>query len=190
MSDPDRDARPRPQFGEYASPEEQQARIRQPDATWALRSGQAPDEADPPSAPPAPATPARAPAAHPRRRTIDRIATFALLGYGLFQVLTSIPALTDFPAYAEMLLEVMGAQAELSDPAAGRGWGIAAALVLGLGWIATAWVSWRSLRAARLTFWIPLVAGIVFNMIASTLMLIPLLNDPAVRGALAAVVGA
>ena len=34
------DERPRPQYGEYATPEEQRARIQQPDATWALETGQ------------------------------------------------------------------------------------------------------------------------------------------------------
>ena len=33
---PQRPTRPRPQYGEYATPEEQRARIKQPDTTWAL----------------------------------------------------------------------------------------------------------------------------------------------------------
>ncbi len=33
--------RPRPQYGEYATPEEQRARIQHPDVTWALETGQA-----------------------------------------------------------------------------------------------------------------------------------------------------
>ena len=37
MSDPD--PRPRPQYGEYASPEEQRARIAKPDVTDALSTG-------------------------------------------------------------------------------------------------------------------------------------------------------
>jgi hypothetical protein len=181
--------RPRPQFGEYASPEEQRARIQQPDATWALETGQSLDD---PATPPAPPTSAPAPVqtpaatASPRPRRIDRIATFALLGYGLFTVLTSIPSLADYSGYVDTLLGVMGVEAEYSVPAGAQIWGVAAALVLGLGWIATAALSWTNLRRGRLTWWIPLTAGVVFNLIAGGLMLVPIMSDPALWNALMA----
>jgi hypothetical protein len=181
--------RPRPQFGEYASPEEQRARIQQPDATWALESGQSLDDPARPPAPPAPVpasvqTPAAVPSPRPRRA--DRIATFALLGYGLFTVLTSIPSLADYSGYVDTLLSVMGVEAEYSVPAGAQIWGIAAALVLGLGWIATAALSWTNLRRGRLTWWIPLTAGVVLNLIAGALMLVPIMSDPALWNALMA----
>lgn len=171
--------RPRPQYGEYATPEEQRARIRQPDATSALETGRPAI----PAAEAAPAAPA-AVGAPPRPRTVDRIATIALLAYGLFTVVSSFPAFLDYGAYAETMFAVMGVDAELADPAAGRPWGIAAALVLAVGWIATALLSWRSLRRGRLTWWIPLVAGAVFTFAAGMLMIVPLMNDPAVWDAL------
>lgn len=171
--------RPRPQYGEYATPEEQRARIRQPDATSALETGRPAI----PSAEAAPAAPA-AVGAPPRPRTVDRVATIALLAYGLFTVVSSFPAFLDYGAYAETMFAVMGVDAELADPAAGRPWGIAAALVLAVGWIATALLSWRSLRRGRLTWWIPLVAGAVFTFAAGMLMIVPLMNDPAVWDAL------
>lgn len=171
--------RPRPQYGEYATPEEQRARIRQPDATSALEAGLPAV----PAAETAPAAPA-AVGAPPRPRTVDRVATIALLAYGLFTVVSSFPAFLDYGAYAETMFAVMGVDAELADPAAGRPWGIAAALVLAVGWIATALLSWRSLRRGRLTWWIPLVAGAVFTFVAGMLMIVPLMNDPAVWDAL------
>lgn len=171
--------RPRPQYGEYATPEEQRARIRQPDATSALETGRPAI----PAAEAAPAAPA-AVGAPPRPRTVDRVATIALLAYGLFTVVSSFPAFLDYGAYAETMFAVMGVDAELTDPAAGRPWGIAAALVLAVGWIATALLSWRSLRRGRLTWWIPLVAGAVFTFAAGMLMIVPLMNDPAVWDAL------
>lgn len=177
--------RPRPQYGEYATAEEQRARIRQPDATHALETG-------PPvmaAAEPAPAAPiavgaAGAAGAPPRPRTVDRIVTVALLAYGLFTVLSSFPAFLDYGAYAQAMFAVMGVDAELADPAAGRPWGIAAAVVLAVGWIATALLSWWSLRRGRVTWWIPLVAGVVFTFAAGMLMVVPLMNDPAVWDAL------
>lgn len=167
--------RSRPQYGEYATPEEQRARIQQP-APWQLEAV-APvmtDAVDPgiPSDPPV--------AAEKRQRPVDRIITFALLAYGLVNVISSVPAFLDYGAYAETILAAIGAEAEVSDPAGGRAWGIAAVIVLTIGWCATAVVSVWSMRAGRLTWWIPLVGGVVFIFLAGALMTIPLMNDPAV----------
>lgn len=163
----------RPQYGEYASPEEQRARIRLPDATRALETGQVPE-----------APPASSVAPTPRSRTVDRIITFALLGYGLFSVLTSIPAVVDYPLFASTFLALFGVDQPLADPAGARAWGLAAALVLGVGWVATLGFSWVSVRAGRLSFWIPLVGGVVFNAIFSVLIVVPLMADTAVWNAL------
>lgn len=215
MSTPAPDRPARPEYGEYATPEEQRARIQQPDATAALSSGQSLDapaappygaaptygSAPPPLQPGAPAPtvppavpPASGPAHAPakpagRPRMFDRVATFALLGYGLFNVLTSIPAFTDYAEYASTLLGVMGVDAEFTDAGAGRGWGMAAAFVLGLGWLLTAALSWLNLRRGRITWWIPLIGGVVFTLLASVLLLVPLFSDPTIWNALVGSVG-
>ncbi|MDF2493030.1 MAG: hypothetical protein K0Q58_1608 [Microbacterium sp.] len=41
-----------------------------------------------------------------------------------------------------------------------------------------------NLRAARISFWIPLVGGIVINMVASVLLVAPLMMDAPVWQAL------
>ena len=174
MSDP---IPPRPQYGEYATPEEQRARIRQPDA--ATVQAHEPAVAAAPVPTPAAASGA-APAVEPRRRMIDRIVTFALLAYGLVNLVTTFPALLDYGSYADTIFKLMGVDVELSDPAAGRPWGIAAALVLAIGWAITALVSWWSLRRGRRTWWIPVVGAIVFTVISAAIMLVPLMSDPAV----------
>ncbi|MHC2998507.1 DUF6264 family protein [Microbacterium sp. HJ5] len=178
------DPRPRPQFGEYATPEEQRARIKQPDAALVYEPAPVVESAAAAAAPAVPA-PARAgTAAAPRPRAIDRIVTFALLAYGLVNVVSSFPALVDFSAYAQTMFDLLGVDATLSDPAAGRPWGIAAAIVLAVGWLLTAAVSWMSMRRGRLSFWIPIVGGVVFTFASAMLMLVPLANDPAVWQAL------
>ena len=157
---------PRPRFGEYATPEEQAARIREPDVTDRLGSGEAPvGRADPvaPTVSPAPAA--------------DRIATWALLGYGLFTVVSAIPTLTDYGAFAATVLSGMGVEAPPDAAGAGRWWGLAAAIVLGTGWLVTAVLSLRRLRAGRLAFWIPLVAGLVCTTLATILLMVPLVTD-------------
>ncbi|NLP82280.1 hypothetical protein HF576_00295 [Microbacterium sp. CFH 90308] len=178
----DGSSRPRPQYGEYATPEEQRARIRQPDVTIALDAGR-PVEAAAPAAAPAVAAPG-ADVVPTRRRAVDRIVTFALLAYGLVNVISSFSAFLDYSAYADTMFTVLGVEAELADPASGRPWGIAAALLLTVGWLATAAVSWWSVSKGRLTWWIPLVAGVLFTFLAGMLMVIPLMNDPAAWEAL------
>ncbi|MFT4306444.1 MAG: DUF6264 family protein, partial [Microbacterium sp.] len=112
------------------------------------------------------------------------ILTLGLLGYGLFTVLTTIPTVADYGTFAANLLSTLGVDASLADPSAGRGWGIAASLVLGVGWIAAAAASWLSLRARHVSFWIPLAAGVLCNVISSMLLVVPLIADPTVWAAL------
>lgn len=179
------ESRPRPQYGEYATPEEQRARIQQPDMTRLLEAGQDPDVlggAVPPDSPSIVAKPA-APAMR-RGRFIDRVATIALLVYGLVNVVTGIPTMIDYQAYVDMVLELLGIDGQLADPMAGRPWGIAAALVLAIGWLLTAWVSWRSLARERVTWWIPLVAGIVFTFVSGVLLMVPIVSDPTLWNAI------
>ncbi|WOF24387.1 DUF6264 family protein [Microbacterium betulae] len=169
MSDRTDDARPLPRYGQYASPEEQRERMGVPER----------QDAQPPVAPtasPGPAETAPLVAGPSRGRLFDRAATVALLVYGLFNVVQSIPILLD----ATRMLQLMGVDVELSDPAASRAWGVAAVVLLALGWVATALLAWRSLRRGRLSFWVPVVGGIVFNLLASVVVVIPLLGDPAV----------
>ena len=165
--------RPRPQYGEYATPDVQRAHIRQPDPR--LQAAMAP----------APVAPSVVPASAVRpARMWDRIVTIALLVYGLVSVLYSVPQYLDPARYAHTLLAVLGVDAELSDPASARGWGIAAVVVLTVGWLATAFLSWRNVRAGRLAWWIPVVGGVVCSLIAGVLLTVPIMSDPAAAVAL------
>lgn len=207
MSGGEPDPRPRPQYGEYATPEEQRARIQQPDVTDALDTGRAPDagaaaRADGPGggagAWPGDRTGA-GPGAEPaadgagkrsaRGRTIDRIATIGLLAYGFITMIGAIPSMIDYGAYAATMLETMGVDAELSDPAAGRPWAVGASLVLAAGWLATAALSAWRLRRDRVAWWVPLAGGILFTFVAGMLVAVPLMSDPAVWRALQGTAG-
>ncbi|WJL95986.1 DUF6264 family protein [Microbacterium sp. ET2] len=180
------DPRPRPQYGEYATPEEQRARIQQPDVTVALETGAAPSEAAPgaPAPTPAPAEDGAPNLIASRRRFFDRVLTIALLVYAVFSVATAIPALVDYNGYVQTLFEFMGV-AEAPDPSLnGRAWGVAASVVLGVGLLLTAAVSWIMLQRGKITFWVPIVGGVVFNLLSGALLMVPLLSDPALMGAL------
>jgi hypothetical protein len=180
--------RPRPQYGEYATPEEQRARIAalggeapHPDVveTAQVPAGSAAsdphDSARQRLASPRPTTSAARPS-----RLADRVITVALLAYGLVTVLGAIPQLVDFTGFAQTWMDMAGIDATLADPAGGRAWGITAAVVYGAGWLLTAVLSWWSLSLRRLSWWIPLVGAIVTFVIVSLLLAAPLLSDPGV----------
>ncbi|MCM3503324.1 DUF6264 family protein [Microbacterium sp. P26] len=173
-------SRPRPQFGEYATPEEQRARIQRPEVTEALDAGVAPQ--------PAPVVPEPARASQPaaagfpvpttRGARVDRIVTFGLLFYGLFSVVTTIIQLLNFPEYAETGARMLGVEATFTNLSAGYVWGAAAAAVYGIGWLATAVLTWRRLKRGRLAFWIPLVGFVVTALIAGICVTVALVGDP------------
>ena len=176
--------RPRPQYGEYATPEEQRARIKQPDTTWLLDTGQDPDALHGAAAPAAPSTVAQPGTPVRQRRVVDRVITVALLIYGLVNVVITVPSMLDYDTYLATILGLLGVDAELADPSAGRPWAIAAAVVLGVGWLLTAYLSWRSLARGRITWWIPLLGAVVFTFVSGTLLVVPIASDPSVWNAI------
>lgn len=183
MSDDSRHAaqggaeRPRPQFGEYATAEEQRARIQRPEVTEALEAGVAPQQTPQPQPAPAADAPAGFPAPASRGARVDRIVTFGLLFYGLFSVVTTIVQLLDFPEYAERGAQMLGVTATFTNLSAGYVWGAAAALVYGVGWLLTAVVTWRRLRRGRIAFWVPLVGFVATALIAGICVTMALVGD-------------
>lgn len=177
MSD-DKDDRPEPQYGVYATPEEQRARIQKPDATWSLDTGESvTDAAVPASGSNAGAAPA---AVDPgRSRAIDRIITFALLAYALVNVAVAALALLDFPQYAATVFEVMGIPGEFTNLDGGQTWGTAAAVALIIGYLITAWFSVRRTMAGKIAWWVPLVGAVVTHLVVGALAIVPLMSDPA-----------
>ena len=172
------DERPRPQYGEYATPEEQRARIQQPEATWSLDTGQGVDggqvheaPADAPAvAPTAPLTPARG---------VDRVATLALLALGALNVIITAVSYFDLAGLANRAMEMLGVTGEFTNIESAQLWGPIAAVVLVAGFVLTAFIAWRNLRAGRISWWIPLVGAIATYIVVYVCIAIPLLGDPA-----------
>lgn len=165
MTTPSPDPRPRPQYGEYASPQEQRAHIRQPQAPPAPTAAPVPEA-------PAPAVPARAVA-------VDRIVTIAMLAYGAVSVIVTIPTLLDLAPLLDQVYKMWGVPGTFTATAAARGWGIVAAAVLAVGFVATAFIAGRMLRRGRRAWWIPLVGAVVTYIVMSFVMIAPLMADPA-----------
>ncbi|MCJ1706939.1 DUF6264 family protein [Microbacterium sp. VKM Ac-2923] len=173
----DAEARPRPQFGEYATPEEQRARIRRPEVTEALEAGVAPqtEQIEQPAPAAVPSAGARAKAL--RGPLWDRILTGGLLAYGLVSTVSTIVQLLDFPRYAESAADILGVDTTYTNLQAGYVWGAAAALVYGIGWLLTAVLTWRRLTRGRVAFWIPLVGFIATAVIAGVCVTLALVGD-------------
>ncbi|MDR6691389.1 hypothetical protein J2X55_002301 [Microbacterium sp. 1154] len=169
--------RPRPQYGEYATPEEQRARIQRPEVTEALEAGVAP-QPEPVVEQRASSKPAPMPVPTTRGGRIDRIVTFGLLVYGLFSVVTTIIQLLNFPEYANNFARVFRVDATFTNLTAGYLWGAAAAAVTGIGWLFTALFTWRSMKRGRISFWIPIVGALISTIIAAVLSLIGMSSDP------------
>ncbi|WP_345803162.1 DUF6264 family protein [Microbacterium sp. AZCO] len=185
MSDADRPRpeygeRPRPAYGEYATPEEQRARIQQPDATWAIETGQAPSETGATTPAPAPAPAWGPPPPSPRAmRNTDRTVTLILLVVGAFNVAVTAFSYFDLASLADQAMKILGIPGEFTNTEAAALWGPIAAGVLIIGYLLTAFLSWLSLRAHRVSWWIPLVGAVVTYIGVYVCLSVPLLGDPA-----------
>lgn len=124
--------------------------------------------------PPAARTPAPAVAS----RAWDRILTVALLVFGLFNVLTGIPAMLQLAESLDQAYASQGFGDYTSDGLASA-LGIAANIVNVLLLVAAVAASVRQLRTGRLAFWIPLVAGATAVVVTIVLIGAAMLGDPA-----------
>ncbi|RUQ99205.1 DUF6264 family protein [Labedella endophytica] len=190
-------ARPRPQFGELATPEEQRAAIAVPLDVAASESvpvveadATAREKADGKAAAKAAAKADRD--AEPTladqkesstgtavRAPSDRFASWALLGLGLFNILTTSSALIDLPAAITQFFA-----ADDLDPygpvGTARVLGIAA-LVVSVGlWILTLVLVQRRVNAGRISWWIPLVTGLISIIVVLVCVGGAMMIDPAV----------
>jgi hypothetical protein len=150
------DPRPRPQYGEYATPEE----------VAALRG--VPLEPPPPIMPPPPTgspaaarTASRVGAPLTGWRRFDRPITIALILFGVFNVVQSAPLFLDFVPTLELAAKSVTyvdlASLEFGDAARIGGYVLFAMSIVLV--IAAAGFSYLALSRSRVAFWIPLAAA-------------------------------
>ena len=162
--------RPRPQYGEYATPEEQLRRSGREAVVPVVVHAPAVVESS------APAVKDPAQPAHP----VDRLAALALLAYGLWNVITSVLAFLNPSSLMTTMMQMLGISGSFSNYEQAKTWGMVAAILLIVGWTATAALTLRRLRRGKLAWWVPLVGGAVFVLLSSLCLLIPFYGDPAV----------
>ena len=164
--------RPRPQYGEYATPEEQLRRSGKEAAPPPVVHVPVPTPVAQPE--PAPADVARP--AHP----VDRLVALALLAYGLWNVITSVLAFLSPSSLMATMMQMLGVSGSFSNYEQAKTWGMVAAILLIVGWTVTAALTLLRLRRGKLAWWVPLVGGAVFVTLSSVCMLVPFYSDPAV----------
>jgi len=155
----------RPQYGEYASPEEQR-----------VRAGLPPVEQLPVASAPVSSPPDDAPLAG---RRVGRMVTAMLLGIGLVNVLYSIPGFLDLSTTLDQSLKMLGVEGSFSNFAAAKTWGAVALVVMVVGYAVTAWLSVRRIRRNRSSWWLPLVGFVVTMLLVSICISVPMFGDPA-----------
>jgi hypothetical protein len=166
--------RPRPQFGEYATPEEQKKAIKVPlDDTESMPVESQESPTSHISVQGGPTAPVVA-----KRASGDRVATMILLGIGMLTILLSMPALIDLPksidsAFAQLNL------GNYTSTALGSALGWTAFLVSVVLWGLALWLSLRAIRRGRVAWWIPLVLGVVANIVVFACVAFAMAGDPA-----------
>jgi hypothetical protein len=172
--------RPRPQYGEYATPEQQaHAMGKRPIPPIRTQPEIPPPPPNPTTRVPDPAkrmpdlTPgigsARRGSAHP----IDRMFTIVLLGLGLFQLLDNIQGYLDFRVALNQLASELGLSFAAPAAATQAGYWILASNVVLL--VLTAVVAIRAVRGSRIAFYIPLIGFVLFDiaMVSIVITMVP-----------------
>lgn len=171
-------SRGRPAYGEYATAEEQRARIRQPAVTQALDQGLRPEVPVVPADHPVAAASVRETPA----RTADRLITAVLLGIGLVNVVVSVQSFFTVTSTFTRAMETMGIPGEFTNVSGATGaavWGAVAGTAMVVGYVLTALASWRRIRSGRRAWWIPLVGAVITYAVVTACLTVPIMADPA-----------
>ena len=177
-------SRPRAQYGEYATPEEQQRARGVPDPiseadaepAAALKGDAPPPPAPPTAAPPVSPSPAAATARkHPH--PVDRIITLVLLALGLFLLLNGIPGYLALADALQMVYDQVGAGTYPATEVAAS-LGVTAIVVQAVIWVLTATSAWFAMKRGKLAWWIALVGGALSFIATMVIVSIALFADP------------
>lgn len=181
------DKRPRPQFGEYATPEQQRAAIRVP-ASDNNEPVPVADHTPPHARAAAPGTSGTAstpsasqhvdPQIAAARRRADRLATYILLGVGLLSVLSTIPTLLQLPQVITDVFDQFGIDA-FTQLAVAQTMAWILLAVQALLWVLALVLSLRAIKRERTSWWIPFVIGVVANLVLIIGISLTMVSDPA-----------
>lgn len=171
--------RPRPQYGEYATPEQlataRGLTLEQLQHQMTPPRAEAPAAGDAVVVPPAQSTDAaKSPT---RRRTLNRAVTIGLLAFGLLYTLLNTPGLLALSETMQRSYDLMG-YGEFVATERVASLGVLAAVLQGVVWLATAAVSFLLLRRGRAAWWVPVAGGVLALIVFVVVSTIVLAGDP------------
>ncbi|WP_025158700.1 DUF6264 family protein [Leifsonia aquatica] len=185
---PQPDERPRPKYGELAPPGWEWKPPADVDRLDTARPNPVDDETAPaPDAAPGSYRPVPPPAAHPPAgAAADRgpaprwntTLTILLVAFGLFGVSYSVGTLQALPTYMQLLHTTQGLGDYTPAPAIQTIITAGTVTMTGIWAISTGLAVWRLLRR-RMSFWIPLTAGVVAFVVLIVFVAVALSTDPA-----------
>ncbi|WP_394769822.1 DUF6264 family protein [Lacisediminihabitans sp.] len=167
------DPRPRPQYGEYASPKDQAAAAGLPAPSFA-----------PPVVPPAAERAAVVPGAAPSAigtaapRRWDAFLSYALLAYGAVTVIAGFFQFTDLNAVIQQVYTMMNIGTYTPTALAGT-LGIVINVSNVVLFLVTVVVTTRALRKGRVAFYLPIIGGAVAYLVSFVCLATLMLGDPA-----------
>lgn len=180
--------RAKPEYGEYASKEEQAAAMERfgpaprPEGvssdTGAARQMASPRDGGRDERSTRPAS-ARSDAVRPSAgRIVDRIATVFMLSFGFVYVLSGFSTYLNFADSLQTMVHQMGL-GDYHPTSQTAGIGVAILVSQALVWLIAAVWSFRRILRSKTTWWVPLSAGVVTIVVSSILIGILLAADPA-----------
>ena len=182
------DQRPKPQYGEYATPQEQAKAMGltpPPASHYAPPLNVPPTNVPSQSVPLANMTPNVSPFGVPTARTTgaaprrwDLVLSVGLLAYGVLNVIAGFVQFSDL---GQLINEIYAAQGigKFTPTSLSSSLGIVVNLVNVVLWIGALLVTVRLLRRGKLGFYVPLIAGALASIVAAACMVVLLLSDPA-----------
>ena len=168
--------RPKPQYGEYATPQEQAKIIA--DSLPPVSPLLVPPVPEPPVPvppelrPPAVAVPGRRP------RRWDIILTAALLGYATINVIAQLLAKDTLATIATQFFTAQGI-GDYTPTALTTSLGNTLNVITLALFVVTVLVTTWRLRRGRVAFWVPIAGGVVATIVALVFVVILLQSDPA-----------
>jgi len=163
------ETRPRPEYGEYATPEEQAEAM---GTTLPILETPASAAVEEPVVAPPSALEARPP------RRWDMVVTIALVVFAIYTTISGFATYSDLAYSLTQVYAMYGYDGQYPNAAQAASVGLIINIVQPVLLILTIWLSTRSLRRGRVTFWIPLTAGIVSGVTSTVLLMTLLFADP------------
>jgi hypothetical protein len=182
------DERPRPAYGEYATPEQQAAAMGvhrlEPASTAIPLSPPPPYGRTVGPRPPAPSAGQQfgnqPGAAQPTSRRWDLFLTSLLIAYGLWSVISGIAEYSNLSSVAQKFYTTQGLGTfTSSQPSLGTSLGLVINITGLVIFVVVVLLAYRLLRRGRIAFWVPLTGGVLAAIITVVCLMTYMFSDPA-----------